>query len=953
MLINASHPEENRVAIVVDGILSELDIEIAGQEQSKGNIYKAVVVRVETGLQAAFVDYGAEKLGFLQIGEIHPNLYPAKDDSKGRPRIADILKRGQEIMVQIVKEERGNKGAALTTFLSIPGRYMVLMPDSTTKGVSRKISDDPERKKLKKTMAELDLPERMGYIVRTAGIGKDKEELKRDFDYLVRLFEGITSHKDQIKAPAQLYQESNLAIRSIRDYFTTDIDEVLIDAHDIYQDAKDFFSLVMPELGHLVKQHRERRPIFSRYQIEEQIDALSKNQISLPSGGSIVIDQTEALVAIDVNSGKMASESGIEATALKTNVEAAAEVGRQLRLRDLGGLVVIDFIDMRDRKNTREVEQALRKALKNEKAKVSVGRISQFGLLEMSRQRLKPVLSVGSYMGCPHCKGAGKIKSAEAQAVTLLRQIHTTASKGQIAHIDAKVPMDAANYLLNQKRATIVKLEKQLDLEITIYGSSDLLPGEIELESRKKEKDQDNDQQITPISHANQIEVALAAQQDEQDSTNSTEVNAESPDQNNQSPDATQEPVKKKRRRRRRKPAAKNTDSQADGQSAPGEAPKAEPELTVTAEGQSSPANDQETTEPEAKPAPESPPLTAGEDAQTSAAEEEKKPRRRSRRQPRRKPANDPAKAEEEASATPATPAEITNAATSVSSSEAKSEAPAPAVATSTAAQPEAEEKPKRRSRRTTTAAKKPQQEKTVAEEPGTDAAAAKVETAISTEDKPKRRTRRAPTKKQAETTEAAPATSEATSTKAVAAASETPEEDKPKRRTRRSPSKTKEAAAEQPSATLAAPSDTTSEAAPAEEKPKRRPRKTTAKAKAETVGDGTPTEQEEVTTEAPKRRTRRTTTKAETATTTATPVSQPASDTQTAEAIEEKPKRRTRRAPAKPKTTNASKPVAKTVEQSETPATEEKPKRRTRRTTTKTKPPEAPDSPASDPVTE
>ena len=373
MLINASHPEENRVAIVVDGILSDLDIELAGQEQSKGNIYKAVVVRVETGLQAAFVDYGAEKLGFLQIGEIHPNLYPAREDSKHRPRIADILKRGQEILVQIVKEERGSKGAALTTFLSIPGRYMVLMPDSTTKGVSRKIAEDSERKKLKKTMAELDLPDRMGYIVRTAGIGKDKEELKRDFDYLVRLFEGITARKDQIKAPAQLYQESNLAIRSIRDYFSTDMDEVLIDDQTVYRDAKDFFALVMPELGNLVKQHRERRPIFSRYQIEEQIDGLAKNQIPMTSGGSIVIDQTEALVAIDVNSGKMASESGIEATALKTNLEAAAEVGRQLRLRDLGGLIVIDFIDMRDRKNIREVEQELRKALKDDKAKVSVG----------------------------------------------------------------------------------------------------------------------------------------------------------------------------------------------------------------------------------------------------------------------------------------------------------------------------------------------------------------------------------------------------------------------------------------------------------------------------------------------------------------------------------------------------------------------------------------------------
>ncbi|MCK5912894.1 MAG: Rne/Rng family ribonuclease, partial [Desulfuromusa sp.] len=567
MLINASHPEENRVAIVVDGILSELDIEIAGQEQSKGNIYKAVVVRVETGLQAAFVDYGAEKLGFLQIGEIHPKIYTPKDDTKGRPRIADVLQRGQEILVQIVKEERGNKGAALTTFLSIPGRYMVLMPDSTTKGVSRKISVDSERRKLKKTMTELELPERMGYIVRTAGIGKDKDELKRDFDYLVRLFEGIVARKDQIKAPAQLYQESNLAIRSIRDYFSSEMDEVLVDDQKVFQDTKDFFTLVMPELKHLVKRHRERRPIFSRYQIEEQIEGLAKNQAPLPSGGSIVLDQTEALVAIDVNSGKMSGESGIEATAFKTNLEAAVEIGRQLRLRDLGGLVVIDFIDMRDRKNIREIEHEVRKALKDDKAKVSVGRISQFGLLEMSRQRLKPVLSVGAYLECPHCKGLGQIKSVEAQAVSFLRQAHTAAAKGQIGHIEASVPLEVANYLLNQKRSTIIELERQLKLKISLLGRSDLLPGDLELELQKREKDQETAREIMPVSHVNQIENALAAaQQEDQDTPEQPEIKpdeaAAEPTDSEDSADKT----KKRRRRRRKKPAASTPEVQEQAQ---------------------------------------------------------------------------------------------------------------------------------------------------------------------------------------------------------------------------------------------------------------------------------------------------------------------------------------------------------------------------------------------------
>ncbi len=633
MLINASHPEENRVAIVVDGILSELDIEIAGQEQSKGNIYKAVVVRVETGLQAAFVDYGAEKPGFLQIGEINPQIYPPKEDIGGRPRIADLLQRGQEIMVQIVKEERGNKGAALTTYLSIPGRYMVLMPDSITKGVSRKINVESERKNLKRTMAELELPERMGYIVRTAGIGKDKEELKRDFDYLVRLFEGIVGQKDKIQAPAQLYQESNLAIRSIRDYFSTDMDEVLIDDPKVFQDTRDFFSLVMPELKHLVKRHRERRPIFSRYQIEEQIEGLSKNQAPLPSGGSIVLDQTEALVAIDVNSGKMSGESGIEATAYKTNLEAAKEVGRQLRLRDLGGLVVIDFIDMRDRKNIREIEQELSKALKNDKAKVSIGRISKFGLMEMSRQRLKPVLSVGAYLQCPNCQGLGQIKSVEAQAVSFLRQAHTAAAKGQVGHIEASVPIEVANYLLNQKRSTITKLEQQLKLQISLIGRCDLRPGDAEIVLNKREKQTDNSQQIVPVSHDNQIENALAAAKEDEQITQEQpqEQNETQADESVATQTKEQEATEKsrpKRRRRRKKPATETTG--------------------ITTETQPVAATDTTVVEKQTEPAQTDTIQTTASvqltdtDADTQKSPEnggEEKPKPRPRRRSRKKPA--------------------------------------------------------------------------------------------------------------------------------------------------------------------------------------------------------------------------------------------------------------------------------------------------------------------------
>jgi ribonuclease E len=852
MLINASHPEENRVAIVVDGILSELDIEIAGQEQSKGNIYKAVVVRVETGLQAAFVDYGAEKLGFLQIGEVHTKLYPPKDETKGRPRIADILQRGQEILVQIVKEERGNKGAALTTFLSIPGRYMVLMPDSTTKGVSRKISVDSERRSLKKTMAELDLPERMGYIVRTAGIGKDQEELKRDFDYLVRLFEGIVARKDDVKAPAQLYQESNLAIRSIRDYFSTEMDEVLIDDHKVFQDTKDFFSLVMPELKHLVKRHRERRPIFSRYQIEEQIDGLAKNQAPLPSGGSIVIDQTEALVAIDVNSGKMSGESGIEATAYKTNLEAATEVGRQLRLRDLGGLVVIDFIDMRDRKNIREIEQTMRKALKDDKAKVSVGRISQFGLLEMSRQRLKPVLSVGAYLECPHCKGIGRIKSIEAQAVAFLRQAHTAAAKGQIGHIEANVPLDVANYLLNQKRATITELERQLKLKISLFGRIDILPGDILLELHKRETETETPRQTVPVSHDNQIENALAAQQTEQQTEKPTDGQPEETvDETDTKQDNGEEPAeksKKRRRRRRKKPVAA-TQEQADQQTQEtqeeGETPLPEPQQPAVAE---QPADATEKIHEET----------------TETAAEKPKPRRRGRRR-------SPAKKVVE---------EKTIAAQETDSTEtvvAPNQHESPAATETQPVAPTSEEKPKRQPRRNTRKAA-PVNNVTTAEtvksqEPSVKSSGPELTVEEKPAEKPKRRPRRT-TKKVIE---------ELSESKETSATESKGAEEKPKRRTRQTTKKTtkpivqgsdvkqlesSEAEKPQPNKRQIPKKATEKQAktleigeamAKEESKPKRRVRKTTKKMAEETPDKVATTAQEETTAvEKPKRRTRK-----------------------------------------------------------------------------------------------
>lgn len=545
MLVNAIQHEENRVAIVEDGILTELDIEVAGHEPTKGNIYKAVVVRVEAGLQAAFVDYGAERLGFLQIDEV--NYYTVKPDyvpsNDGRhPKINDLLSRGQEILVQIIKEERGTKGAALTTYLSLAGRYMVIMPGSRTRGVSRKAESDSQRKELKKSMSSLDLAENIGYIVRTAALNQSRDELDRDYRYLLRLYEGLLELKTKLKAPSLLYKESNLIIRSIRDYFTLDMDEVLIDDLQVFKEAKDFFQMVMPDYVHLVKLHQEKRPIFSRYQIEEQIETIHRGKVALPSGGSIVIDTTEALVAIDVNSGKMASEQGVEATATKTNLEAAREIGRQLRLRDLGGLVVIDFIDMRERKHMREVEDALKTSFDKDKAKVNVGRISQFGLLEMSRQRLKASLATGSYLPCPHCQGSGRLKSPEVQAASILRKIHAGAAKSQVTRIDAQMPVDVATYLLNYKREDLFTMERDHHVQILIHGNRDFTSDQVEIEIHKKEKEPAQSSEFIAAGVVLPAEVTT-----EKEPPKQTELSEK------KSPDT--EPAKKRRRRKRQKPA--------------------------------------------------------------------------------------------------------------------------------------------------------------------------------------------------------------------------------------------------------------------------------------------------------------------------------------------------------------------------------------------------------------
>ena len=493
MLINALHAEEARVAIVEDGRLVDLDVEIAGNEQIRGNIYKGVVVRVEQGLQAAFVDIGLKKLGFLQMGELHPENWKWRDDISEdqrhrRPRIQEVLRRGQELIVQVEKGERDNKGSALTTYASLPGRYMVLMPGSDSAGISRKVEAEGERKKLKEIISEMTIPEGYGYIIRTEAMGRSREELQKDLDSLISLYEGIRTQGAAMKGAGLIYQESALIIRTIRDYFSADIDEVLVDSKDVYRDVRECLKEIDPQFEKLVKMHQEKRPIFSRYQLEEQIDLIYEKKVPLKSGGSIFIEPTEALVSIDVNSGKSTGEKGVEDTAFKTNMEAAEEAARQLRLRDLGGLIVIDFIDMRDRKHNADVEKTLKSALKADKARVNVARISEFGLLEMSRQRIRQTLNQASTLECPHCDGRGKVKSVEAMALSFLRKVHAAAAKGTIGEVVGSLPLEVAYYLLNRKRHELSQIESDYDIEVTVKGKPSYLLNQMELELVKREK---------------------------------------------------------------------------------------------------------------------------------------------------------------------------------------------------------------------------------------------------------------------------------------------------------------------------------------------------------------------------------------------------------------------------------------------------------------------------------
>ncbi|QTP58692.1 ribonuclease E [Billgrantia antri] len=472
MLINATQPEELRVALVDGQRLYDLDIESGAREQKKANIYRGKITRVEPSLEAAFVDFGADRHGFLPLKEISREYF--LKEASGRPSIKEVLKEGQEVIVQVDKEERGNKGAALTTFISLAGRFLVLMPNNPRAGgISRRIEGD-ERTQLKEAMGQLSVPEKMGVIVRTAGIGRSSEELQWDLNYLVQVWESITEEAGKRPAPFLIYRESDVIIRAMRDYLRQDIGEVLIDDPTVHQRALAFIRQVMPSYQQKIKLYADEVPLFSRFQIESQIETAYEREVKLPSGGSIVIDHTEALVSIDINSARATRGSDIEETALQTNLEAADEIARQLRLRDIGGLVVIDFIDMSPARNQREVENRMRDALKLDRARVQIGRISRFGLMEMSRQRLRPSLGETSGVVCPRCNGQGTIRDVRSLSLSIMRLIEEEAMKERSAQIRAILPVPVATYLLNEKRAVLSDIEKRQDVRVLVLPNPDM-----------------------------------------------------------------------------------------------------------------------------------------------------------------------------------------------------------------------------------------------------------------------------------------------------------------------------------------------------------------------------------------------------------------------------------------------------------------------------------------------
>ena len=480
MLINAVDEEEYRIAFIKDGLLDGFHIDTSTAEHRVGNIYKGVVERIEKSLQACFVNFGSDRNGFLSMGDIHPEYYQGQGDvpkDQSLPPIDKAMKKGQELLVEVTKEMPGRKGANLTTYLSLAGRYLILTPGRTLNGVSRKIENEDERQRLKSIMGRLKLPEEVGYIVRTVAVGQSKRELSRDLNRLTRLWSNVKKRAKKSPVLSLIHKEQDLCLRTLRDYYTSDVDEILVDDKETFNQIREYMKIISPRDRKRVKLYKEKRPIFNYYNIERQIESIYSNRVPLKTGGSIIIDTTEALISIDVNSGRGKGKGDVENMVFGTNLEAASEIARQLRLRDIGGLVVIDFIDMKDRKHIREIEKVFREELKKDRAKTDSSHISKFGLMELSRQRLRPSIESKSYQICEHCQGRGIIMSVEASAVSIMRRIWMGVSKGDIAQVNGTLPMDVATYIQNRKRKELAEIESRYGLTITLHGDPSQSPG--------------------------------------------------------------------------------------------------------------------------------------------------------------------------------------------------------------------------------------------------------------------------------------------------------------------------------------------------------------------------------------------------------------------------------------------------------------------------------------------
>ena len=571
MLVNAVHKEQMRMVTVDDkGKLIEFNIQMAVKEPITGNLYKGKVLKVERGLQAAFVDFGGGKDGFLPLRDVGDDCFTEQENGSGRA----VLKAGQELIVQVVREVTGNKGALLTGYISLPGRYLVLLPNKLCGGISRKIDSDEDRKKIKSLMEQIKVPEDMGFIVRTAGINRTKPEIQRDYQFLMRLWKEIKKKSESVAAPYFLYQETDFGVRSLRDYLTPDVDQIQVDDLETFRKMRAYLKAVAPRHLRMLKQYKEKVPIFERFDLEDQIRLIYQERVELKSGGYVIINPTEAMITIDVNSGRGSNKKNIEETAFKTNTEACDEIARQLRLRDLGGLIVIDFIDMIDKKHNAEVEKAFKKALSVDRARIQLSRISKFGLLELSRQKKQSTIQEISYMTCPHCKGSGLRPSLEYASLAAFRKIESEAVKGLYGELRVGLPHEIAFYILNNKRHELDSLERSFGVHLHIEGRPEMAWDKLEIQQSIKE------QQVEAGLRQHEMPMIAPAEDDMQDEANEAAVlkDEELPEVTGSSasteapPIAVEEAPKRKSRRRPRHRKRKPTEMTADS-GAPSESP--------------------------------------------------------------------------------------------------------------------------------------------------------------------------------------------------------------------------------------------------------------------------------------------------------------------------------------------------------------------------------------------